>query len=576
MQHEAPVRFLTLATDYDGTLARDGAVSEATLAALERFLSSGRRLILVTGRELDDLESVFPRLDLFHRVVAENGALLYRPASGESQALAEPPSEEFVDLLRRLGVGPISVGRVIVATWRPHESAVLEAIRRLGLELQVVFNKDAVMVLPSGVNKRTGLKAALKELELSFHNTVGVGDAENDHAFLGACACSVAVDNALPAVMKTADLVTAASHGEGVTELIGLMLEDDLVRFEDRLKRHWVPIGRSPDGETVAARPFRENVLVAGTSGSGKSSLTTLYLERLRAAGFQFCLIDPEGDYGAMEEMIEIGDAHRAPSEEEVVRILRNPAQSAGINLVGLPPDDRPSYFAGLMPHLRQLRARLGHPHAIIVDEAHHLLPGGRDPALSSYPWGERGLFLITVHPEHVVREILSGIDLVFALGEDPETTLRPVADHCGVAAPSWPQRPLPAGHAVAWRVRGPGPPLLIKVDPARAERRRHLRKYAEGELPPERSFFFTGPRGKLHLRAHNLMLFLQMGEGVDEETWLHHLRCGDYSAWLRNQIKDVELAAAVAAIERTPGIGAQESRGLIRRAIEERYTAPA
>ena len=80
------MRYLALACDYDGTLAHHGRVDEATLAALERLLATGRKLILVTGRELPDLLSVFPHLGLFERVVAENGALLYRPGSREEGA----------------------------------------------------------------------------------------------------------------------------------------------------------------------------------------------------------------------------------------------------------------------------------------------------------------------------------------------------------------------------------------------------------------------------------------------------------------------------------------------------------
>ncbi|MDO8945124.1 MAG: HAD-IIB family hydrolase, partial [Desulfobacterales bacterium] len=191
------MRYLVLATDYDGTLAHHGLVSEPTLAALERLKHSGRKLILVTGRELEDLLRVFPQAGLFDRIVAENGALLYRPATGEEKTLGEPPPPAFVRRLRELGVGPLSTGRVIVATWTPFETAVLETIRELGLELQVIFNKGAVMVLPSGVNKATGLAAALKELALSPAVVVGIGDAENDHAFLQLCACAVAVENAL-------------------------------------------------------------------------------------------------------------------------------------------------------------------------------------------------------------------------------------------------------------------------------------------------------------------------------------------------------------------------------------------
>jgi HAD superfamily hydrolase (TIGR01484 family) len=179
------MRYFTLATDYDGTLAHDGIVSPGVIEALERLRQSGRKLILVTGRELPDLEASFSRLDLFERVVAENGAVLYNPRSKECRALAEPPPRKFVDCLRERGVPNIRTGKAIVAMWRPHEREAIEAIQELGLELQLIFNKDAVMILPSGVNKMTGLVAALKEMKISRHSVVAVGDAENDHAFLG-------------------------------------------------------------------------------------------------------------------------------------------------------------------------------------------------------------------------------------------------------------------------------------------------------------------------------------------------------------------------------------------------------
>src|SRR5207302_10504290 len=167
-------------------------------------------------RELDDLIKVFPRLDLFDRVVAENGALLYRPATREERPLSERPPDQFWQELIKRGAERVSVGRVIVATWRPHETTAIELIRDFGLELQVIFNKGAVMILPSGVNKATGLNVALGELGLSPHNVVGVGDAENDHAFLALCECSVAVSNALDMVKQRVDWVTEASHGGGV------------------------------------------------------------------------------------------------------------------------------------------------------------------------------------------------------------------------------------------------------------------------------------------------------------------------------------------------------------------------
>jgi HAD superfamily hydrolase (TIGR01484 family) len=178
------MRYYALACDYDGTLASHGRVDEDVVAALKRVRSSGRKLILVTGRELNNIMHLFSHLDLFDCVVVENGALLYHPTSREEKALGESPNPEFIELLHERGVSPLGVGHVIVATREPYEKIALETIHELGLEYQVIFNKGAVMILPSGLNKATGLSAALGQLGLSPHNVVGIGDAENDHAFL--------------------------------------------------------------------------------------------------------------------------------------------------------------------------------------------------------------------------------------------------------------------------------------------------------------------------------------------------------------------------------------------------------
>jgi hydroxymethylpyrimidine pyrophosphatase-like HAD family hydrolase len=222
------MRYKILAVDYDGTLATQGVVDEPTIDALTRLRASGRDLVMVTGRELPSLRATFGRLDLFTRIVAENGALIVDPSTGTERPLAEPPALKFIDELRARGVSPISVGRVIVATWEPHHHPVLEAIRSLGLELEVIFNKGAVMVLPSGINKATGLKQALAELDVREDEVVGVGDAENDHSFLNACGLSVAVANALTALKERADLVTQGARGAGVSEVIDRLLMDDL------------------------------------------------------------------------------------------------------------------------------------------------------------------------------------------------------------------------------------------------------------------------------------------------------------------------------------------------------------
>jgi hydroxymethylpyrimidine pyrophosphatase-like HAD family hydrolase len=239
------MHYLALATDYDGTLAEDGKVRDEVVAALERLRATGRKLVLVTGRELDELLATFPRIGVFDSVVAENGALLYTPGPPSiERALADAPPPEFAASLRTRGVAPLSCGRVIVATWHPHDQTVLTVIREQGLELEVIFNKGAVMVLPTGVNKASGLEAALAELGIAAENVVGVGDAENDHSLLGACGLGVAVANAVPALKRRAQLVTAGARGQGIIELCAQLIATDCV-----------DVAREPQREATALGP---------------------------------------------------------------------------------------------------------------------------------------------------------------------------------------------------------------------------------------------------------------------------------------------------------------------------------
>ena len=110
---------------------------------------------------------------------------------------------------------------------------------------------------------------------------------------------------------------------------------------------------------------------------------------------------------------------------------------------------------------------------------------------------------------------------------------------------------------------RGSGEPVRrIRTERPRQARTRHTQKYAEGDLGEDKSFYFRGPRGALNLRAQNLMLFLQIAEGVDDATWEHHLRRRDYSSWFREIIKDSELAGEVAEIESDRGLTPETAAG--------------
>jgi hydroxymethylpyrimidine pyrophosphatase-like HAD family hydrolase len=565
------MRYHALACDYDGTLALHGSVDEDTIESLQRLRSSGRKLILVTGRQMDDLLKVFPHTDLFDRIVAENGALVYRPGTREEVVLAAPPPDNLVAALQERGISPVSTGKVIIATWEPHHTAALEVIRDLSLEMQVIFNKGAVMLLPSGVNKATGLRAALLELGLSRHNVAGIGDAENDHALLKSCECSVAVANAVDSLKEHADLVTRADHGAGVSELIDRLIASDLCELDPRLTRHHVLAGKIGE-QPITLSPFGSAVMITGTSGGGKTTLAAGILERLVECEYQFCIIDPEGDYERMDNAVVVGDGQRIPAPGEVAALLSDPRQNAVANLLGVELAERPSYLRSLLGRLQELRSRTGRPHWLILDEVHHLIPvsSGTNPV--PLPAGQ-SMLLLTVRPDSVSPLLLSGVDTVMAIGEAPEQCIRSFAGQVGEPPPALGAYQLEPRECLLWR-RGEEP-VVIQTIPPSAERRRHRRKYAEGELGEDRSFYFRGPDQKLNLRVQNLILFMQIAQGVGDDVWLYHLRRGDYSAWFQNAIKDNELAAETAAVERQIDLSAAESRELIENAIRTRYTAP-
>lgn len=568
------MRYLALVVDYDGTLASHDRVPDDAVRALERLRVSGRRAVLVTGRRVDDLLAVCECARFFDFVVAENGAIVYDPASREETRLANPPSKRLVQGLRARDVAPLEIGQVIVATREPHRRTVQDLVWELGLEAQVIGNRGAVMVLPAGINKATGLDYALRKLGLSRHEVVGIGDAENDHSFLERCECAVAVANALPAVKESAAFVTAGENGAGVVELVDELIANDLRRVEGTLEQHLIPLGTRSDGTAVRLPPYGRNVLIAGPSGSGKSTLTAGIIERLIEKDYQVCIVDPEGDYGTLRDVVALGNQWRAPSVTEVLSILEDPKVNLSINLLGIPLGDRPDFFAQLIPNLQAMRTRTGRPHWLVLDEAHHMLPDTWGHAGAALPQRLGETLLVTVHPEHVAPAVLTPIDVAIAIGHSPEQTLAGFA-RAARRTLAWPDGlSHEPGRVVVWRAGAGEVPFAMEPEPGRAERIRHHRKYAEGDLRWH-SFYFRGPGARHNLRAQNLTVFCQIADGIDEETWLFHLRRGDYSNWFRHAVRDGFLADEAKRIEQRVDLAPWQTRQMIIELIHARYTLP-
>ncbi len=217
--------YQALATDYDGTIATEGIVDAATYSALKYWQEVGNKLILVTGRRLDNLYPVFPEAQSFDCIVAENGALLYFPSSNETTLLASTPPDSLIEALGQRQVEPLNVGQGIVSTRIPYDLIATEVIAELGLSWQISLNKGAVMLLPEGVNKYSGLKTALNKMNLVSDHVVGVGDGENDIPLLNLCGLSVSVANALQVLKDCSDWVMTKNSGHGVRELIEKLLQ---------------------------------------------------------------------------------------------------------------------------------------------------------------------------------------------------------------------------------------------------------------------------------------------------------------------------------------------------------------
>jgi hypothetical protein len=185
---------------------------------------------------------------------------------------------------------------------------------------------------------------------------------------------------------------------------------------------------------------------------------------------------------------------------------------------------------------------------------------------------------LVTVHPDQVARSILGSVNGLIAIGADPSSVIDQFSAGSGkdLRPRSLPRPPQEPGEVVAWWFNDSQQPVLVKIAPAKAELRRHHRKYEMGELGEDKSFYFRGAEGKLNLRAQNMKMFAQLAEGVDEDTWNYHLRKSDYSRWLRNAVKDTAIADQVAGIEADAQLNAAESRAQILKAIRKHYAAPA
>jgi hydroxymethylpyrimidine pyrophosphatase-like HAD family hydrolase len=414
------VRYVVLAAGFDGTLARDGRCDERSLGVLRALAASGRKLVLVTSRELRDLLDIFPEARLFDYLVVENGAVVHRPSTRESAILAHAPPETLIHELRRLQVSPLAVGSSIISTDNSNREIVEGAVRKLRLDCDLLQNDRGLSVLPTGVNKATGVGVVLEELGISEHNLVAIGDAENDIALFELAEHAVAVANADQALKRVADRITRASFAEGVAELARELLESDLATAPVRRR---IVLGTRSGQQEVTLSPARGSVLMTGPTASGKATLCNSLLSQYLAQRYQCCVI---GAYPARLQdddasLVAFGDAQSVPRPATILAALERPSQSVLVNIAAIETSERAGFTEALLEEIASLHARVGRPHAMVFDQAEVVLNAASFEIVRRFETTMR--VYMTTQPSSLPREWLKAIDVVIALG-DPSVTL--------------------------------------------------------------------------------------------------------------------------------------------------------
>jgi len=561
--------FRAVAADLDGTMA-EGEIAPDTLAALAEARARGIRVILVTGRIMSELRAAFPEVEgHVDAVVAENGAVVVTPVG--VRQVAAPIGRAVSAALTARGVAH-RTGQVLIAGAADDEPAALEVIRELGLDYQLVRNRGELMILPAGVTKGTGLLEALSDLGLSYHNTIGVGDAENDHSLLDACEIGVAVANSVGALQAHADMVLTLPDGPGLADLLrGPLLTG---RAHAHPRRWQVTLGLDDRGEAVTLPASQLNVAVCGGAGQGKSYLAGLICEQLVSLGYSLVVFDPEGDHLGLGELRGVfvtgGHEGRLADPAEVMHLLRHRHDSVVADLSHLDAAGHAAYESGLAGEVEAHRAATGLPQWVVVDEAHQTV-GRAATARRLLNPAVKGYLLVTWRPEELSAEALVGLDAVIALGSpQPDSLLVDLA----AAVADMPRAEIarllegPPGRAVlAWRQRpsqgAPPPPSWVSGKIMRGgavaftvgfrvtPHLRHEHKYDQsGAEPASRFHFRTEPDTLTGAIAANLAELEAELARCDQGVLRHHCPRHDFSSWTAAVLRDKALAADLSAAE--------------------------
>ena len=524
---------------------------------------------------MSDLERAAGNLEFADAVVAENGAVIAFP-NGHSWVVAQPPPAEFLDELRHRAIG-FTAGQCIVETDATLAPQLLSIIRERELPLTLLFNRGRLMVLPQAVSKSTGLHMILTALRLSIHNTVAVGDAENDNDLLAASGIGVAVGWGSRFLQKTADEVIP---GTGPSDLCPFLRQAaSWVRLPpDRAGRHRITLGVSESGERQGFVVRGRNLLITGDPGSGKSWLAGLVCEQLMLHDYCTCVIDPEGDYEQLESLPRVvrwGGEALPPSLPDLARVLRHPDMSVIVDLSQVPYGDKVDYLKSLLPMLASLRRDTGLPHRIVIDEAHYFLHGANVGELLDLTLG--AYTLVTYRPSELPRDLRKVVEAVVATRTTDAQEVEALKAISGKGAPDWDAAL--AALKVGEGALLPGPQessgrlQRFSFLPRLTSQVRHRSKYLDVPVQSGREFVFTLDGKPIGRPGRTLQEFASALGNISSEVIAGHVHRGDFSRWIADVFRDQPLAADFRKAEQGY-CDDKQLRDELARAIRERYDA--
>ena len=569
------MRFSVLALDYDGTIATDGVLDPEVRHAIADVRAHGITVVIVTGRILDDLRRFVGDLRFVDAVVAENGAVISFPATGQSALLGSPVPLALVEAIRKNGI-PADVGQSVIEADAQSAPAILKEIQRLELPQVLIFNRGRLMVLPSGVNKAFGLREVLRSLRLSVHNTIAIGDAENDHDLLEACELGIAVGWGSAALKMRADKILEGAGPPSVAPYIRSVAEQPRIP-PDRVGRRHVALGQDPSGQPVALAVRGRNVLIVGDPKSGKSWVAGLVCEQLILQRYSTCVVDPEGDYSGLEALpgvVVLGGSADGPSPRELRVALRYPDVNVVLDLSRMRHAKKWTYIRALLPALADLRRRTGVPHRILLDEAHYFLHEAGVAQLLDLEFA--GYTLVTYQPSQLHPDVMAASEATIATRMTDPRELAALAASC-----HWPNScqdtigRLELGQAALLPTapEGRGAMTLVNLAPRLTSHVRHREKYLDVPVPRDRAFVFSTNASSIYPRASSLREFVVAIGNRSAGQLETFLQRGDFSRWIADVFGDNALAADVRAIEDQYRLGrVSDVADAIVHAVETRY----